>query len=535
MPRAPGTPNAVLRGIRENERRETRSEFAEAMARTARETGVEVFPDEKYVQRLESGHIIWPHRTYRNILEKLCGRSAHELGFAPTARSGGDSPDVSGGASARINVELREAVWESGMELDQFARKIGVHPKTAERWITQGVIPQSFRRWKASLILGIDESELWPETALSRGLRDDAPSVSGLTKNNLIPASATPEVVTRNDHSEAPLLRSEEEVAEDAIDVLKRIQKIHRSTVHPDIMRHLHENLTQTVAQYENLEHSSLFLALRKQRAWVESLIDECGHPAQRKQLFEISGATSGLLGYVAVGRGDFPLARAYCLEAFQLGGFAGDANLQAWARGLQSFCEYYAGQYYEALILANDGFDYAKSGPQSIRLTINGAARALGKLGDAKGVDRAVDEAYKLMALNDVPDGFPSSISLGCYSAAQTASNAATAYVSLAMPEKVEHYVNLALPEITKSDSPWSRSLVLIDLAVSQVRARDADLEHASTLVQDALTISSGRPVISVQQRTLEFVRDVTNRWGDVRQARMILDATSAAFARGE
>jgi hypothetical protein len=156
--RAQRTPNTMLRSIRESERHESRSAFAEEMTRIAWEMGVEVYPDENYVQRLESGHITWPHRTYRNILEKLCGLSAHELGFAPSARSADDSGEI----SSRVNVALREAVWESGIELTEFARKIGVHPKTAERWITRGLIPQPQRRWKASLILGIDESEIWP-------------------------------------------------------------------------------------------------------------------------------------------------------------------------------------------------------------------------------------------------------------------------------------------------------------------------------------------------------------------------------------
>jgi transcriptional regulator with XRE-family HTH domain len=161
----PRTPNIVLRGIRESERHESQSEFAEAMARVAREMGVEVYPDGQYVQRLESGYITWPHRTYRNILERLCGRPARELGFTPSVRSAGGSDRDSGGISSRVNVRLREAVWESGMELTEFARKIEVDPKTAERWVTRGVIPQPARRWKASLILGIDESEIWPDVA----------------------------------------------------------------------------------------------------------------------------------------------------------------------------------------------------------------------------------------------------------------------------------------------------------------------------------------------------------------------------------
>jgi hypothetical protein len=141
-------------------------------------------------------------------------------------------------------------------------------------------------------------------------------------------------------------------------------------------------------------------------------------------------------------------------------------------------------------------------------------------------------------MLRNYAPGGVPSSISLECYSAAQTASNAATAYGSLAMPEKVQYYVDLAMPEISKSESPWSRSLVMIDLALSLVRARDADLDRATMLVLDALAISAGRPIISVLKRALEVANAVVDRWGSVPQAKAILDATSsfkAPLARGE
>ncbi len=153
VPGARRTPNTVLRAIRETERHESRAEFANAMSRAAWEMGVEAYPDEKYVQRLESGYITWPHRTYRNILEKLCGRSARELGFAPSVRSSGDHGPV--------NMELRQAIWGGGIEITELARMVEVDPKTVERWITLGRTPHPRHRWKASLVLGIDESELW--------------------------------------------------------------------------------------------------------------------------------------------------------------------------------------------------------------------------------------------------------------------------------------------------------------------------------------------------------------------------------------
>jgi hypothetical protein len=65
--------------------------------------------------------------------------------------------------------------------------------------------------------------------------------------------------------------------------------------------------------------------------------------------------------GYLAVGRSSkFQLARAYCAEAFTLGDFAQEPNLRAWARGLQSFCEYYAQDYGAALRFAEDGLVHA-------------------------------------------------------------------------------------------------------------------------------------------------------------------------------
>jgi len=48
-----------------------------------------------------------------------------------------------------------------------------------------------------------------------------------------------------------------------------------------------------------------------------------------------------------------------------------------------------------------------------------------------------------------------------------------------------------------------------------------------------DALTISSGRPIASVQLRTSEFLRRATSQWGDIRQLRTVRDAASSLTAR--
>jgi hypothetical protein len=432
---------------------------------------------------------------------------------------------------------LREAMR---MSVRDFAARLGISVRAVSKWEAGGEIlvprPESQSILDTALE-GVSPNVRERFALLLSSGRDRASAAEALTGQvHHLPHDEAVRVRADSEcllpmlplGSGALLLPQDQGTTEDTFDVLTRIQRLHRGTVHPEVIRLLQDSVQHVVTQYETLGHAAIATVLLKQRTLTEKLLRECSHPAQQQKLYKVAGAASGVLGYIAVGRGNFPLARSYCLEAFQLGDFAQDPNLQAWARGLQSFCEYYAGQYDEALHLAKNGLSYAQGGPQSVRLTINGVARALGKLGDTEGVHRSVHEAYDLMSRNDVPPGVPSSISLGCYSEAQIASNAATAYVSLRIPEKVQHYVDLALPEISKSDSPWSRSLVMIDLAFSMIRAKEPDLDQAVELVLDALSISAGRPIISVQQRTSGFVDEVIGRWGNVPQVRAILDAAS-------
>jgi hypothetical protein len=71
-----------------------------------------------------------------------------------------------------------------------------------------------------------------------------------------------------------------------------------------------------------------------------------------------------------------------------------------------------------------------------------------------------------------------------------------------------------------------------MIDLA-SVIPAKQADLERASELVLDAIGISADRPTISVQQRAIDFVRDATGPWGDVRKIKAVCHAVSSQHGR--
>jgi transcriptional regulator with XRE-family HTH domain len=154
--------------------------------------------------------------------------------------------------------------------------------------------------------------------------------------------------------------------AEDVLAIMERVRRLERASIGASSLAMLDLSIDDFVNRYEREGPKTLGAPLTRQRLTIEGLIINCGHPSERRRLYSLAGRTSGLLAYMAVNRGRYPLARAYCAEAFALGEYAEDPELQAWVRGTHSFCEYYAGNYTAAVDLARDGVRYAGTGPNS-------------------------------------------------------------------------------------------------------------------------------------------------------------------------
>lgn len=63
------------------------------------------------------------------------------------------------------NHRLRGAIAARHLTLRQVAERLGVDPKTVERWVTRERIPQPVHREATAVLLGVDEVYLWPATA----------------------------------------------------------------------------------------------------------------------------------------------------------------------------------------------------------------------------------------------------------------------------------------------------------------------------------------------------------------------------------
>jgi len=320
-----------------------------------------------------------------------------------------------------------------------------------------------------------------------------------------------PQLVVSAHAESTPAAAEVGQAVEDISEVMARVQALTR--VGDDELMCFEHSVDDFVARYERVGPVKLAPLLARQRQQLETSIGECRSPGQRQRLFRVAGQVSGLLAYMAVNRGRYPLARAYCLEASHLATFAEDGDLLAWLNGTASFCEYYAGDYARAVELAREGLRISASGSQDVRLLINGEARALGKLGDVASVHAAVERAYAAAdRLPEVP-GVSPCVSFGTYSRARLASNAVTAYVDAGLPDHVALHADAALEEFDCSESSWSQALIRLDLANSIAASLDGDPAEASALIIAALDISGENPIASVVQRSRSFVRS-TGKW---------------------
>jgi len=319
------------------------------------------------------------------------------------------------------------------------------------------------------------------------------------------------------------MLAADDEVGE----VTQRMQLLAATNMDDAAVEQLDMNVELIGRRYETSDSPSVYPTALRQRRRVADLMSGHQHPRHRADLYVLAGKLSGLLGYLAFDLGNELLARAYCNEAMSLAQAAGNRDLAAWVRGTQSFIAYYAGRYKQALDYARDGQRYAAGGPASIRLAVSGEARALGKLGDRRGVDDAVDRAVAAHAQADQVDPVGYFLSFEPFAGARLAGNAASAYLALGAVDRAREFTDQAIPIFARSNSAASHALTLVDASMTYLVGPTAEPDRAGALVCEALTAGSTLKSQVVAYRAQDFVTSAAP-WSSVPEIAEVADAVA-------
>lgn len=401
-------------------------------------------------------------------------------------------------------VALQEAMRKSVRE---FAALLGVETTTVSNWRSSlgSVTP----RPRTQEIL---DTTLEQRASLDDRVRFEQIVTEGEAewKRRHTPISS-PEITVVNRNRSIDPVR-ENDGFESPVDILERMRHLHSSDIDDATIDVIDLAVCDILDRYELEGPHRLVPEVRSLRIRVESFLAQRHHPDHLRRLQLVAGKLSGMLAYMAVNRGQFTHAKAYCREASDIAEYLEDRDLKAWVYGTRSFCAYYMGEFREAAQLAEQGIEIAGRGGQAIRLYSNGLARALGKLGDDVGVDRAIEAAGLISGEHDIPAGLTPALTFDMYSEPRLKANAATAFLAAGNYAKALIFGRQVEAQVDASDSVWSRSLVRLDMASALVRQRNNDVEQAMLLGREALVASSDRPIRSVWQRAHELKTDVTS-----------------------
>jgi tetratricopeptide (TPR) repeat protein len=296
------------------------------------------------------------------------------------------------------------------------------------------------------------------------------------------------------------------EVGDSPLEIVARARQLTASNADDATLTFLDTSLESITDRYEQDGPHVLRPQTRHLRQLAHTLLDGRQPPRVRQELFRLAARASGLLGYMAVNTGDFVLSEAYCTEALDLSRAIDDLDTELWASGTLSFGLYYAGRYDKADACAAAAVERAPRHSQSIRLLVNGRARALAKTGERRAAERAIGQALDLSDVHDVPVGLTSCISFEPYGRARTLANAVTSHVSLHDTAEVLRDAERIDDLVEHSDSSWSRALVRLDVSTALLHQHTADLDHAMALGREALRLCGDLPISSVYQRSRDL-----------------------------
>ncbi|TGB15555.1 hypothetical protein E2651_02590 [Streptomyces sp. MZ04] len=400
--------------------------------------------------------------------------------------------------STHFTKAARELAEQTG---DRHLAAVSVTRRTFERWLAGELrgLPQKNTRIILEHLFERPVSELFA-TPNSR--------VKAATRPRLTaPAGSPPAALPSEDTPGGAF--------DDAHAVIAQTQLLTSSSTDAAMLELLSGQLQGIVDRYESRGPQMLAGEARVLRGTLHGLLGSQHLPAVHAELFGLTGRAAGLLAYMAVNAGAEPaVAEAYCAEAELLAEHIGDTQLRMWAAGTRSLSLYYQHRYSEADAAAAAGIDLAPDDGQAIRLLINGRARALARLGDRRGAERAIGRAQDVSERQpSLPSGITSCISFAPYSLARTLANEITARLSLNDTGEVLSCADQIDGLLEKSDSEWSRALVRLDVAAALLQHKQPEVEHAMALGRRALHAGTTAPIASVWQRANELYERAA-RW---------------------
>ncbi|WP_235485479.1 hypothetical protein [Streptomyces roseoverticillatus] len=261
-----------------------------------------------------------------------------------------------------------------------------------------------------------------------------------------------------------------------------------------EVMEQIHEDIRQLATDYPQRPLSELLGDLVQTQETLYTLLDSRQRPEQARQLYFLTGVTSGLLAKASHDLADPHSAMTQARAAYLCAENADHNGLRAWIRGLQALIAYWAGRLHESVKYAQSGAEFAalSHSTTSVWLPISEARAwaALGNVNQTHAAIRRAEEAWNEVRSDEVDElgglcsfGRTRQIYYAADALAWLPSEAGAAQDYAA--QAVDVYADTSGPEWAFGDAAGSRA----DLAIARIHL--GQLEGAYEAVSPILELA--------------------------------------------
>ncbi|MGI5348814.1 hypothetical protein ACQEU8_11545 [Streptomyces sp. CA-250714] len=162
-----------------------------------------------------------------------------------------------------------------------------------------------------------------------------------------------------------------------------------------EAMEQVHDDVRRLATEYPQRPLPDLLGDLVQTQELLYKLLENRQRPEQARQLYFLTGVTSGLLAKASHDLADPHAAMAQARTAYLCAENADHNGLRAWIRGLQSLVAYWAGRLHESVKFAQAGSEFAIHAQNTTAVWLPMCeARAWAALGNAEKTRSAIHRA---------------------------------------------------------------------------------------------------------------------------------------------
>lgn len=313
------------------------------------------------------------------------------------------------------------------------------------------------------------------------------------------------------------------------MDTLEIVSRLRASDVSASTLEALRITVERLCCEYPYMDSGQLLIEGRTWLRRITSLLDRRLSLSQHREILNLGGWLTLLLGCVEYDMGLRPNAEATRKAALSLGQESGNVDIEGWAHEMRAWFALTQGDYRGVIAAADAGTLIAPNQSVAVQLASQ-RAKAWARIGDRRQVELALEQGRTLLEGLPYPDDLDNHFVVD---PAKFDFYAMDGYRIVGEDKRAEVYAREVIRSSIEADGTERKPMRIAEarLTLGVIAAREGDLEQALTYGRRALG-GDRKSLPSLLMVSSELTNLLGERYADEPEAVLFLDEVRALGA---